>query len=353
MDESPKLNTWGVKIALLVLFVALYLGYIQLKRHLGFTFPYFFVVLVIIATIFIFRGGLDRARWGFKFALIMMVELLAVGVIFFSYHWLTFGGYGRYAPTQAFATQVLGTISMHIAEETGFPSELSRQRYTGKWEGNPKFNSANLLWFSYDVSQDHFQFNCFDSDTAMRSKDWAALILPELRSVLETKKQGQLSRRFTNDQGDFYLNGQINKEEPRVLGLLTDLTILRSVEIKRAFDFAGSNYPGLEFASSERDSFFVGPSELFILARDDAGKIIAKLGTPGEYTDPQKDTDYSVRQSISLKSLGFSLEVGIPRCFEKLWWWYLKAGFGLLLAAWVLTLALWVRAEKETSNNMI
>ncbi|MCX6640874.1 MAG: hypothetical protein NTW14_10395 [bacterium] len=348
MGESPITKTplhWGVKVALLVVFVALYFGYIQLKRHLGFTFPYFFVVLVVIALIFILRGWLDRARWGFKFSLILLVELIAVMSILFAYRWLTLGGYGYYGPTQTFATQVMNKIAIHIAEGTNFPSDLSRQQ--GKGKGIPRSTSANLLWFSYDVSQNRFQINCFDSISATGSKDWAALLLPELKPILEAKKQGHLARRFSNSLGDYLLNGQITSQEPRVLGLLTDLNILRSVEIQKALNFAGANYPGMEFASSEMDSFMVGPSELFILARDGDGKIIAKLGTPGEYTDPKEDSELTVRQSISLKNLGFSLEVCIPRCFEKVWWQYLKLGFVLLLAVWTLTAALWIRAERR------
>jgi hypothetical protein len=285
-----------------------------------------------------------RVRWGFLFALVIILQLCALGLVLYAHKWLTIGGYGFYAPTQVYVQQTTAKIMENVNRPLLLPPELSRWHATGQWEEPPPFTTGNLFWFTYDSKTDQYAYRFLDSSASARSESWDELLSPFFKPLLAKKKAGHIAERLNNDIGEFYINGHIYESEPRVLALVTDVALYRQTEIPRRFKFASQEYPGLAFAAPAPDSGF-SYSQMYILLRDDQGNVVAQLGSPGRRDSSRLSRIVGYNESHYLNNLGCKLEMGIPRSAEKLWWWYIRRGFFLMIALWVLTMVLWGRAE--------
>jgi hypothetical protein len=290
-----------------------------------------------------------RVRWGFLFALVIILQICALGLVFYAHKWLTFGGYGAYAPTQVYLQQTTAKIMEKINRPLNLPSELARWRVTGKWEEPPPFAPGNLFWFAYDSKLDHYTYHFLDSAASAKSDQWQYLLSPFLAPLLEKKKFGHIGERIKNDEGEYYISGHVYESEPRVLALVTDVALYRQTEIPRRFKFALQEYPGLAFAAPAPDSGY-SYSQMYILLRDDQSNIVAQLGSPGKADSSRLSRIVSYTESHYSNMLGCTVEMGIPRSTEKLWWWHLRRGFFWMIALWVLTMMLWARAEVRLSK---
>lgn len=292
-----------------------------------------------------------RVRWGFLFALVVLLQLCAIALLLYAHKWLTFHGYGAFAPTQVYAQQTTAKIMENINRPLLLPPELARWRSTEKWEEPPPFTPGNLFWFTYDSKTDLYAYHFLDSTASPAGPSWKELLSPFLQPLLGKKKIGHIGERIKNERGEYYLSGHIYENEPRVLALVTDVAYYRQYEIPRRFEFALREFPGLAFATAGPDTAYAGYSQMYILLRDDLGNIVAQLGRPGKPDSSRVSRIVGYKESHYLNILGCTLEMGIPRSFEKLWWLYIKRGFFAMIAIWALTMTLWGRAEVRLAKR--
>jgi hypothetical protein len=288
-----------------------------------------------------------RGRWGFFFILILLIGVIGIGAVLYAEKWLFREDLGMATPTRSYAHQVASELMMNIGEQVRTPSALFRWRSTGRWDEKPVFSQAVLFWFTYNTAERNYHFHWVNPVEKSREKSeiWENRLTPVIDSTLIRKRAGGIQARFKDDGGYFRCKGMIYPDEPKIVGMVTDIEAFRRVVLPELLEEARKTFPLLE-------GFTIGPekgsgnSPLFILARDRRDSVIAQLGVPGAYADREDIGKLGFKKAFPyMETLGFSLEIVIPRCIEVIWLWYLTRGFYLLIIVWFITMIFWAKAE--------
>ncbi|MFH1733895.1 MAG: hypothetical protein ABIE92_04230, partial [bacterium] len=296
-----------------------------------------------------------QVRWGYKFALVLIIGILAISAVLYAAKWYWMKDYGMIAPTSYYADQVRSQIRHDLfitwSEDV---SVIFRWRNTGVWDEEVTFPSAALFWFTYDTQNSQFTINRLNQERELSPELLSQLqqaIVAQIDSIEQIKGKGFRSTNIVLDDRSYHLNAKLYEDEPRFVGLVMDMDHFRDVDLPRVFSHAYQNYPMLRlFAMDpEINQDPHGPdyvSNIFVLAKDADGEVIAKIGYPGKFIDPgQYDKMTFHLDGPYMKMFGFSLHYVIPQSIEKIWRWYMSRGFFLLIAVWMGTMILWVWAE--------
>ncbi|MFH1734043.1 MAG: hypothetical protein ABIE92_04975, partial [bacterium] len=105
------------------------------------------------------RQSIFQVRWGYKFALVLIIGILAISAVLYAAKWYWMKDYGMIAPTSSYAYQVRSQILHDVFKWSEDTSVIFRWRNTGVWDEEVTFPSAALFWFTYDTQNSQFTIN--------------------------------------------------------------------------------------------------------------------------------------------------------------------------------------------------
>ncbi len=290
-----------------------------------------------------------RVHWGFILGLIVLLAFLFVFVSLYSMHWLFMDDIGVIMPTKYMADQVGSELWMDLSEELRGPSEIQRWRSQGYWDAEPEFSKAALFWFTYNSTEHSFNIRPTTEDfntppdliDHLKSK-----IASIIDSTLSQKQAGGIPAYFKDETGDYNLQGLLYKEEPKAVGLITDLNKFRQIVLPEVLEHAKDNFPLLKLFTEGVGRGEPFHSSMFILYRNSQDSIIAQLGSPGEYAyDKELGSNDYMKEYPLWKAMDIKPEIVLPHCFDLRWEKAARKGFYGIIALLVIVLLLWIRAE--------
>jgi hypothetical protein len=289
------------------------------------------------------KPPLLKARWGFRLALLFFLTLLSLIVIFMAWHYWRMEELQPVMPSKVYARETVNKIMTNLNRSCSTPSVLYRWRETGIMDTPPEFSQAALFWFTYNSIEKSYTFyQPVPELTTMPAPDgWESQLTAALGDTLVKKKQGVINKRL-REGGDYRLTGMLYENEPRLVGMVNDLKVLRSREIPRAFERAYRDFPLLEASIDSRSN---GTSLLCILVRDEQDSVIAELGSPGAFLQQKKDERDVYRWRLPHPSAGFTMELILTNNLGDNLRRVLERSFVIFIILWVWTLLAWVRAE--------
>jgi len=291
-------------------------------------------------------GKIFSARWGFRFALVTMLGMVLIAVLLLIWRGWTKSDISMITPTRSYAGQAGDKIILNIAAALRTPPALNRWRITGRLDSSLIFPRAALFWFSFSSIENSFIFHPPDSSMAVMPEPagWQERLKPVLIPLLKEKKAGGFLQRINEESSDYYIEGRIFADEPRVMAMVTDLRAFRDSVIPAILERARSDFPMLEGFTQPA----WGPPQtswLFVLIRDDRDSIICKLGEPGTYLSDGKAKPYGFKKSYPTTHLGFTMDVILMTSLEAKLQAMMFRLICILTVLWALTMILWAWAE--------
>jgi hypothetical protein len=297
-----------------------------------------------------------RVRWGYIFSVVLILVALTVGFMFYAFHWFFIDELGLLMPTRTYADQVGFQLWMDLAEKFRSPSEIYRWRVQGEWDAEPEFSKAALFWFTYNSMERSLDLQPVAENPPqeliryLKEETVAAI-----DSTLTHKQAGGLHTALESETGRYYLEGLLYKDEPRCVGLVTDVTEFRKTVLPEVLEAASENYPLLaSYApkAEERDIAAGHYSMMFVFYRDQQDSIIEYLGTPGEYAEGREPGRYDYKKEFPFWELiGVKSEVVIPNCYDLRWEQTIRRLFYYMIAFLVILFFLWAFAEVRLSRT--
>jgi len=290
-----------------------------------------------------------KARWSFILVLIIVIAGICIADSLYSFYWLFHEDLGSIAPTRYYADQVGKALMFDINKKIRMPSEIYRWRYLGGWDGEPEFTEATLFWFTYNACTREFNIRQISDNKTLpvsRLERIKSRLESRIDSLLYLKLVTNMTYHLEIDTSNYKVSGLMYPDEPKVLGLVTDMDKFQQVVLPQVLLDAQSSYPGLKLFTDDLRKGDPAQSSMFIIYRNDQDSIIAQIGLSGDYSLRREtgSNDY-VNLFPHLRLINIQQEPIIPDCFDVRWERALKLGYYGLIVIFLIVLFLWIKAE--------